>query len=90
VRYARAKGLIVLADVKRADISSTADACAAAFLGPVASAAWADPEQWVDALTINPYLGRDGVTPFLDRGQTSRGSGAFILVKTSNPSAGEL
>ncbi len=90
VRYARSRGLLVIADAKRGDIGSTAEAYAAAFFGhpnPVES--WEDPEQWADSLTVNPYLGSDGLVPFVKRCE-SRGTGLFVLVKTSNPSAGEL
>jgi orotidine-5'-phosphate decarboxylase len=90
VRYARARGLQVIADAKRGDIGSTAEAYAAAFFGhanPLES--WEDPDLWVDSLTINPYLGSDGLVPFVTRCK-ARGTGLFILVKTSNPSSGEL
>ncbi|HWI52378.1 MAG TPA: orotidine-5'-phosphate decarboxylase, partial [Symbiobacteriaceae bacterium] len=50
---------------------------------------WEDPEQWTDSLTVNPYLGSDGLVPFVNRCRT-RGTGIFVLVKTSNPSSGEL
>jgi orotidine-5'-phosphate decarboxylase len=79
--YARAAGLIVLADAKRGDIGSTARAYAAAYLEgetPVA-----------DAITINPYLGRDSVEPFI--GACRRhGAGIFCLVKTSNEGGGDV
>lgn len=79
-RYAREKGLIVIADGKRNDIGSTAEAYARAYLGKVYD---------VDALTVNPYLGFDGVRPFLKLCQ-EEGKGIFILVRTSNPSSGDL
>lgn len=90
VRYARRKGLLVIADAKRGDIGSTAEAYAAAFFGtanPLDS--WADPDLWVESLTVNPYLGSDGLDPFVKRCK-ARGTGIFVLVKTSNPSSGEL
>jgi orotidine-5'-phosphate decarboxylase len=74
--YARDAGLLVIADVKRGDIGSTAAAYAAAF-APHA-----------DAATVNPYLGGDAVEPFLDA--CRRGAGIFVLVKTSNPGSGDL
>lgn len=90
VRYARSKGLQVIADAKRGDIGTTAEAYAAAFFGhPNPMDSWEDPEQWSDALTVNPYLGSDGLVPFVNRCQ-ARGTGIFVLVKTSNPSSGEL
>ena len=79
--YARGAGLLVLADAKRGDIGSTARAYAAAYLEgdrPVA-----------DAITVNPYLGRDSVEPFL--GACRRhGGGIFCLVKTSNEGGGDI
>jgi orotidine-5'-phosphate decarboxylase len=90
VRYARDKGLTVIADAKRGDIGSTAEAYAAAFFGhPNPLESWEDPDLWADSLTINPYLGSDGLVPFVKRCK-SRGTGVFVLVKTSNPSSGEL
>ncbi|HYF78468.1 MAG TPA: orotidine-5'-phosphate decarboxylase [Symbiobacteriaceae bacterium] len=90
VRYARTKGLQVIADAKRGDIGTTAEAYAAAFFGhPNPIDSWEDPEQWADSLTVNPYLGSDGLVPFVNRCQ-ARGTGIFVLVKTSNPSSGEL
>lgn len=90
IQYARSKGLQVIADAKRGDIGSTAEAYAEAFFGhnnPLET--WEEPEQWADSLTVNPYLGSDGLVPFVQRCK-SRGTGLFILVKTSNPSSGEL
>jgi len=75
IRYAHAKGLLVLADGKRGDIGSTAEAYAAGWLnGP-----WA-----ADALTVNPYLGLDSIDPFINRAEAEQ-AGIFVLVKTSNP-----
>jgi orotidine-5'-phosphate decarboxylase len=75
IAHARSQGLLVLADGKRGDIGSTAEAYAAGWLaGP-----WA-----ADALTVNPYLGLDSVEPFVNAA-ADRGAGIFILVKTSNP-----
>jgi len=75
IAHAHAKNLLVLADGKRGDIGSTAEAYADGWLaGP-----WA-----ADALTVNPYLGLDSVEPFV-KTATARGAGIFILVKTSNP-----
>lgn len=77
---ARAAGLLVIGDIKRGDIGTTAEAYAEAHLTGEAAA---------DAVTLNPYLGSDSVAPFL---QTAArvGGGAFVLVRTSNPSAREL
>jgi orotidine-5'-phosphate decarboxylase len=82
IRRAKELGLVVLLDAKRGDIGSTAAAYAAAYLGEDAAVA-------VDAMTLNPYLGRDSLDPFLE--QTARGTrGVFVCVKTSNPGAGDL
>ena len=75
IAYAHEKELLVLADGKRGDIGSTAEAYAAGWLaGP-----WA-----ADALTVNPYLGLDSIEPFIKRATTTN-AGIFVLVKTSNP-----
>lgn len=79
VKYAKSKGLVVVGDVKRNDIGSTAKAYAAAHLGEAFG---------FDAVTVNAYLGTDGIKPFLEK--TPEGKGLFVLVKTSNPSSGEL
>ncbi|OYW17272.1 MAG: orotidine-5'-phosphate decarboxylase, partial [Planctomycetales bacterium 12-60-4] len=83
IRYARAQGLIVICDAKRGDIGTTAEAYARAYL------AGADPEAaaWgADALTVNPYLGRDTLEPFV-KVAADRGAGIYVLVLTSNPGA---
>ena len=78
--YAKEQGLLVIADGKRNDIGSTCDAYADAYLNELSP---------IDALTVSPYLGSDGVQPFIER-CTNNGKGIFVLVKTSNPSSGEL
>ena len=83
--YARAAGLVVIVDGKRGDIGSTARAYAAAYLEPRG-----DGEvPLADALTVNPYLGRDSVDPYLAACRR-HGSGIFCVVKTSNPGGGEV
>lgn len=82
IQYARKAGMLVIADGKRNDIGSTAEAYAGAWLGENALFD-------ADALTVNAYLGIDGVQPFIKACQ-DRGKGIFILVRTSNPSAGDL
>lgn len=77
---AHERGLIVIADGKRGDIGSTSTAYAEAYLG-------ADTP--IDALTVNPYLGSDGVLPFVECA-TKNGKGVYVLVKTSNPGSGDL
>ena len=77
IKHASERGLFVLLDAKRGDIGSTAEAYAKAYLGK--DSAWG-----ADALTVNPYLGDDSLTPFLNQASTE-GAGIFVLVKTSNP-----
>lgn len=90
VEAAREKDLLVIIDGKRNDIASSAQAYSNAFLGRVPL--WdgqAEPAFDADALTVNPYLGSDGLMPFVE--DCDRwGKGIFVLVRTSNPSAGEL
>lgn len=87
--YARNKGLIVIGDGKRNDIGSTALAYAKAYLGKTEVLEKEFKAFPVDFLTVNPYLGIDGIDPFLDMCQ-SYDKGIFVLVKTSNPSSGEF
>lgn len=82
--YSRAAGLQVIADAKRGDVGSTARAYATAFLEPVDGAA-----PLADAVTVNPYLGRDAVEPFLAACRRE-GAGIFCVVKTSNPGGAEV
>lgn len=90
VRYAQAAGLLVIADAKRNDIGPTAVGYAEAFLGPAQVFEQTVPGDFeADALTVNAFLGRDGITPFIDQAQR-HGRGLFVLVKTSNASSGEL
>ena len=83
------KDLIVIGDVKRGDIGSTSAAYATAHLGKVQVGAKKIPAFNEDFATVNPYLGSDGITPFLDVCKEEK-KGLFILVKTSNPSSGEF
>lgn len=89
VDYCKEKGLIVIGDVKRGDIGSTSAAYAAGHLGhvQVGSKTYAPFDE--DFATVNPYLGSDGVKPFIDVCKQEK-KGLFILVKTSNPSSGEF
>ena len=89
VRYCREKGLIVIGDVKRGDIGSTSEAYARAHLGRVMIGDIASPVFDEDFATVNPYLGTDGVKPFIDV-CNEQNKGIFVLVKTSNPSSGEF
>lgn len=81
LQYARMRGYVTVADCKRNDIGATAGAYAAAYLG--------GGDFSCDFVTVNPYLGEDGVKPFLAAAAES-GGGVFVLVKTSNPSGGQL
>jgi len=89
LRYARDRGLIAIGDVKRSDIASTASAYAAAHLGHPDGSSPRAGDFIVDAVTVNPYLGSDGVRPFIEAA-AANGKGAFVLVKTSNPSSAEV
>jgi orotidine-5'-phosphate decarboxylase len=79
VLRAREMGYLVIADVKRGDIGSTAEAYARAHLDLAGA----------DAVTVNPYLGTDGLEPFFRRAREA-GKGVFVLVKTSNPSSADI
>jgi orotidine-5'-phosphate decarboxylase len=86
---ARDLNLVTILDGKRNDIASTASAYADAAFGGTRLAGRAFPVWDADALTINPYLGRDAVEPFLDSARRA-GAGVFVLVRTSNPGAGQF
>ncbi len=83
---AHGAGLLVLGDVKRGDIGSTASAYASAFLEGDAGT---DPATLCDAVTVNPWLGSDSIQPFLDACKRTD-KGLYVLVRTSNPSSGEF
>lgn len=89
VDYCKEKGLVVIGDIKRGDIGSTSAAYAVGHLGhvQVGSKSYAPFDE--DFVTVNPYLGSDGVNPFIDICKEEN-KGLFILVKTSNPSSGEF
>ena len=89
VEYCKSKGLIVIGDVKRGDIGSTSAAYAAAHLGKVTVGENTFSAFDEDICTVNPYLGSDGVMPFVKE-CAACGKGIFVLVKTSNPSSGEF
>ncbi len=88
-KYAREKEMIVIADIKRGDIGSTAAGYSNAYLGKTALGDEKVSIYDVDFVTVNPYLGIDGVKPFIDDCK-EYGKGIFVLVKTSNKSSGEL
>lgn len=89
VDYAKEKGLVVIGDVKRGDIGSTSAAYATAHLGKVQVGSKTYVPFNEDFATVNPYLGSDGINPFIDVCRQEN-KGLFILVKTSNPSSGEF
>lgn len=81
IEYAKQKGLIVIGDIKRGDISSTAKCYSKGHLS--------DKQSSPDFITVNPYMGYDSVSPFLDE-MTEFDKGLFLLVKTSNPNSFEI
>ncbi len=85
IRYAQSKGMYVILDGKRNDIGATMEAYSAAYLGSAEVYGEKVSPFGADALTVNGYLGTDGIKPALDTG-----GGIFVLVKTSNKSSGEL
>ncbi len=89
VDYCKEKGLVVIGDIKRGDIGSTSAAYAVGHLGKVQVGSKSYAPFNEDFVTVNPYLGSDGVNPFLDVCKEEK-KGMFILVKTSNPSSGEF
>lgn len=89
IEYCHEKDLVVIGDVKRGDIGSTSAAYAAGHLGKVQVGSQAYSAFDEDFITVNPYLGTDGVKPFIDVCKEEK-KGIFILVKTSNPSSGEF
>lgn len=89
VKYCREKGLFIIGDVKRGDIGSTSASYAKAHLGRIAAFGREVPVFDVDFATVNPYLGTDGIAPFVETCNACD-KGIFVLVKTSNPSSGEF
>lgn len=89
VDYCKEKDLVVIGDIKRGDIGSTSEAYAVGHLGKVqiGSKSYAGFDE--DFITVNPYLGTDGIKPFVNVCKEEK-KGLFILVKTSNPSSGEF
>lgn len=89
IAYAHQKGMYVMTDVKRNDIGATAAAYAEAYLGKTQVFGEEIEAYGSDAVTVNAYLGTDGIEPFLKECR-NRDKAIFVLVKTSNPSSGEL
>ncbi|MEY8236422.1 orotidine-5'-phosphate decarboxylase [Lachnospiraceae bacterium 66-29] len=89
VDYCHQKDLVVIGDIKRGDIGSTSAAYATGHIGDVTVGSQTYTPFGEDFVTVNPYLGSDGVQPFIDVCKEQK-KGLFILVKTSNPSSGEF
>lgn len=89
VKYCKEKGLVVIGDIKRGDIGSTSTAYAIGHMGSVKIGNTVCRGFDEDFVTVNPYLGSDGVKPFIDVCKEEK-KGIFVLVKTSNPSSGEF
>ena len=87
--YAKQKGMFVIADIKRGDIGSTAQGYSNAYLGKTKIGESEQSLYDIDFVTVNPYMGTDCVKPFIEDCKKYN-KGLFILVKTSNPSSGEL
>lgn len=87
--YAKEKGLVIIGDIKRGDIGSTSTAYAVGHVGQVQVGSNSYKGFDEDFVTVNPYLGSDGVKPFIDICKQEK-KGIFVLVKTSNPSSGEF
>ena len=87
--YAKQKGMIVIADIKRGDIGSTAQGYSNAYLGKTKIGDIEQSIYDIDFVTVNPYMGTDCIKPFIEDCKKYN-KGLFILVKTSNPSSGEL
>lgn len=89
IDYAKEKGLVVIGDVKRGDIGSTSTAYARAHIGSISLGNARIYPFGEDMCTVNPYLGDDGITPFINVCKYED-KGIFVLVKTSNPGSGQL
>lgn len=87
--YAKEKGLVIIGDIKRGDIGSTSKAYAVGHVGKIAVGKNSFSPFTEDFITVNPYLGSDGIKPFVEVCKEEK-KGMFILVKTSNPSSGEF
>ncbi len=89
IEYAKLKGLTVIGDIKRGDIGSTSEAYAVGHLSGIELGGVRNVGFDEDFVTVNPYLGIDGIKPFMDVCEREK-KGIFVLVKTSNPSSGEF
>ena len=89
IKYAKQKGLIVIGDIKRSDIASTAEAYSDGHIGKVSIGESSEEVFGSDFITVNPYLGYDSIEPYIGNCE-KYGRGLFVLVKTSNPNSGEI
>ncbi|MDR2888997.1 MAG: orotidine-5'-phosphate decarboxylase [Lachnospiraceae bacterium] len=89
IDYCRDKGLVIIGDIKRGDIGSTSEAYAIGHMGQAQVGSQSFYGFNEDFVTVNPYMGSDGVKPFIEVGK-KEGKGIFVLVKTSNPSSEEF
>jgi len=89
IEYAKSKGMVIIGDVKRGDIASTAEAYSDGHIGTVDVGSGSVEIYKEDFITINPYLGGDSVEPYLENCK-KYGKGLFTLVKTSNPESGDI
>ncbi|MCL1935493.1 MAG: orotidine-5'-phosphate decarboxylase [Defluviitaleaceae bacterium] len=89
IRYAKQKGMIIISDIKRGDIASTAKSYSIGHLGNIQIENNIEPVFNSDFITVNPYLGYDSIEPFLEE-CTKFNKGLFVLVKTSNPNSGDI
>lgn len=89
IRYAKSKGMYVIADIKRGDIGATATAYAEGWLSGTSIEGEVFKTFDADSVTLNGYMGSDSINPFLEAAK-AEGKTVFVLLKTSNPSSGEL
>ena len=89
IDYAKSNGMYVILDAKRGDIGATSEAYASAYLGRTKIGITETAAFDADCMTVNPYLGTDGIAPFVKQCDENK-KGIFVLVKTSNKSSGEL
>ena len=89
IKYAKEKGMIIIIDAKRGDIGSTAEGYSNAYIGRTPLGDKKESIYDAEFVTVNPYLGSDGIKPFI-KDCIEYGKGIFIILKTSNPSSGEF
>lgn len=89
IKYAKSKGLVIIGDIKRSDIASTAQAYSDGHIGQVVVEDNSYEIYHEDFITLNPYLGYDSIEPYMDNCKNYE-RGLFVLVKTSNPNSGQI